>query len=113
MLWRTLLFAAVMVVQPKFVWSEPAIVPPGPGEPRCPNGSRAQIAADLKDMMRDHFKESPVAAGISSQGQLLTLYAADDFSTWTAVVFDPQTKSACLVSYGHDLQILRTEGESL
>ncbi len=54
------------------------------------------------------YKETPVASGISKSGQLFEVYAADNGSTFTVMLTDPDTKMVCLIGAGTDLTILRS-----
>lgn len=124
MIWRVLLFAAVMVLQPKFVWADE----PGnsqsplqqmPQDLRnlhnlmrpCPNGDMPRPVQMLTQQIQQKYGETAVATALNEGGSFLVLFATDDMSTWTAIAVDARTRLACITSAGTSLQFINRNQE--
>jgi hypothetical protein len=79
-------------------------------EPAC--GHHADVLKELAD----RYKETPVALGLASNGNLLEVFSTDNGATWTIIVTSPNGTS-CLVAAGQDWQptkpVTRASGQPL
>lgn len=62
--------------------------------------------ADIVKQLGDRYRERPIAAGLSSQGAIMEVFASKEGSTWTLVLTRPDGVS-CLVATGESLQLLK------
>ena len=60
---------------------------------------------DLIEMLDQSFAEKPNALGLQSNGQLLQVFVADDGTSWTIVVTNPDGWS-CIVAVGESWESL-------
>jgi hypothetical protein len=60
---------------------------------------------DLTEMLGQQFAEKPNALGLQSNGQLLQVFVADDGTSWTIVVTNPDGWS-CIVAVGENWESL-------
>ena len=61
--------------------------------------------ADLADRLQRKYEEQPVAGGITSNGQLLEIFASSDARSWTIIATRPDGKST-VVADGEDWSFL-------
>lgn len=64
--------------------------------------------AEVERSLAHQYREAPVAAGLSRDGEVVEVYSSNDGETWSLVVTRPDGKS-CLVAEGEAWLDLRQE----
>jgi hypothetical protein len=98
------------LLSPLFVVWTLALPLTAAAEPAC--GRHADVLRELAD----RYKETPIALGLASNGNLLEVFSSDSGATWTIIVTSPDGTS-CLVAAGQDWQptqpVARASGQPL
>jgi hypothetical protein len=59
----------------------------------------------MRTQLEKQYKEKLVVMGVTSKGELLTIFATRDGSTWTFILNYPNGKS-CILGVGENLRVL-------
>jgi hypothetical protein len=111
-----MLYAAIFVLQPHFVFADPQPAQPTqppPGLLRCPDGNPPLRFEQLIARMQGEYGEVPMVTGLESRhGAFVMLFATPDGSTWSSVAVNPANRLACIMGVGTAFQIL-PQGDKL
>lgn len=93
-------------ILPRLLWFPIVLL----GIAATPFGAYAQPQCDLRenviDVLRQKYKEQPVAMGVTNNGGLVEVLATGNGTTWSIIVTTPQGMS-CLVAAGENWRAMK------
>lgn len=69
--------------------------------------------ADIADFLERNYDETPVAAGLTADGELFEVFVSPDGASWTMIVTTPDGQSRVLAVGDAWLQIMKARGDSI
>ena len=69
--------------------------------------------ADIADFLERNYAETPVAAGLTADGNLFEVFVSPDGESWTMIITTPDGRSRVLAVGDAWLQIMEARGEPI
>ena len=69
-------------------------------EPPDPDQTWCEPHPEITEMLKRDFNETPISAGLTTNGLVLEIFASPDGATFTVVITHPTLGQSCVVQAG-------------